>query len=237
MDRGSKARILVVDDHAMIRQAIRIACSGRPGLEVVGEAATGPEALQQNLRLRPDVVVLDLILPVLDGLEVARQLKADPSGPRILVLTAADDEDVAFEALRLGVDGYVEKTAPLEEIAGAIEAVAGGTQVFSVRAERTAHARLGELARRARETARAVRAMTRRERQVLALIAQGLSTRQIASRLKVSERTVESHIGNLYQKLGVRTRVQALYRAAGLGLVDITQVAPPQAEPEDREQA
>src|SRR6266498_4223835 len=127
----------------------------------------------------------------------------------------------ALPILRLRVSGYVEKTASVEEIADAIQAVARGELVFSKELERRAQLQLGEFARKARETARALARLTPREREVLALLAEGLSTRQIANRLGLSARTVESHIGNIYQKLDVRTRVQALYRAAGLGLVDL----------------
>jgi RNA polymerase sigma factor (sigma-70 family) len=126
-----------------------------------------------------------------------------------------------FEALRLGVSGYVEKTASVEEIADAIESVASGGLVFSKELERRAQIQLGEFAKRARETARALARLTPREREVLAVLAEGLSTRQIANRLGLSVRTVETHIGKIYEKLDVRTRVQALYRAAGLGLVDL----------------
>jgi RNA polymerase sigma factor (sigma-70 family) len=218
-DQG--VRVLVVDDHPIVRAMVRVACDDRDGLIVVGEAGDGPEALRLAADLQPDIIVLDLILPGMQGLEVAQQLIAGESAARILVLTATDDKSAVFEALRLGVSGYVEKTASVEEIADAIEAVARGELVFSKELERRAQVQLGEFARKARETARALARLTPRERQVLALLAEGLSTRQIAKRLGLSDRTVESHIGNVYQKLDVRTRVQALYRAAGLGLVDL----------------
>jgi DNA-binding NarL/FixJ family response regulator len=214
-------RVLVVDDHPMVRMMVRIACDGRNGLSIVGEAADGNEALEMAASLRPDVIVLDLILPGITGLEVAGRLGLDDSTARILVLTATDDKAAVFEALRLGVSGYIEKTASVDEIADAIQAVARGELVFSKELERRAQVQLGEFARKARETARALARLTPREREVLALLAEGLSTRQIARRLGLSDRTVESHIGNVYQKLDVRTRVQALYRAAGLGLVDL----------------
>jgi DNA-binding NarL/FixJ family response regulator len=152
---------------------------------------------------------------------VVSRLALEDGTARILVLTATDDKTAVFEALRLGVNGYVEKTATVDEIADAIEAVGRGELVFSKELERRAQVQLGEFARGARETARALAQLTPREREVLALLAEGLSTRQIATRLKLSARTVESHIGRVYEKLNVRTRVQALYRAAGLGLVDL----------------
>jgi DNA-binding NarL/FixJ family response regulator len=219
-DKTPVYSVLIVDDHPMIRDIIRIACEERPALTVVGEAGDGREAVERYLELRPDVVVLDLVMPGIEGLEVARQLReADPEA-RILILSGRDDRATIFECLRIGVRGYQEKSTPVDEIAAAIEAVAAGTRVFSVELERGALSHLGDVARQARETARAAR-LTPRERQVMQLIAQGLSTRQIASNLGVSERTAETHISNLYHKLEVRTRVQALHRAAGLGLVNL----------------
>jgi DNA-binding NarL/FixJ family response regulator len=216
-----RVRVLVVDDHPIVRAMVRLACNERDGLVVAGEAGDGHGALRLATDLQPDVIVLDIILPGMNGLEVAQQLSLDESTARILILTATDDKSAVFEALRIGVSGYIEKTAAVDEIADAIEAVARGELVFSKELERQAQVQLGEFARKARETARALARLTPRERQVLALLAEGLSTRQIAKRLGLSERTVESHIGNVYQKLDVRTRVQALYRAAGLGLVDL----------------
>jgi DNA-binding NarL/FixJ family response regulator len=218
---AKRIRVLIVDDHSMIRQVLRLACESRPGIEVVGEAGTGDEALDLANSLAPDVMVLDLTLPGMSGLEVARRLRAEGSAVKILVLTASDDKSDAFQALRVGVHGYVEKSAPIHEVAAAIEAIDSGLTVYSAQSERMAHERLGEFARKARESARAIAALTPREREVLSLIAEGYSTRQIATRLKLSERTAETHISNIYNKLGVRTRVQALYRAAGMGLVDL----------------
>jgi DNA-binding NarL/FixJ family response regulator len=124
-----------------------------------------------------------------------------------------------FEALRQGADGYIEKSGSVEDIAAAVEAVASGTQVFSIDQQRAAQAHLGDLVRRSREAARVAATLTPRERQTLDLIADGLTTRQIANRVSISQRTVETHIRNLYEKLDVRTRVQAIRRAAALNLI------------------
>jgi DNA-binding NarL/FixJ family response regulator len=219
--RAPRTRVLIVDDHPMVRDMIRLACRDKPNLEVVGEAASGPEALEACRISEPDVVVLDLILPVLDGFEVVRQLRKNGSRAKILILTNRDDQNAIFESFRLGADGFLEKTAPLDEIVSTIEAVAGGHQAFQKEHEVMAHRHLAEMARRARMAAKAASALTKRERQVLDLITEGLTTRQMASRLSLSERTVETHIANLYGKLEVKTRVQAIHRAAGLGLVDL----------------
>jgi DNA-binding NarL/FixJ family response regulator len=217
----SPVRILIVDDHPLIRQIIRLGCEGRPDLEIVGEAADGHQALAMARELQPDVVVLDLVIPGMDGFEVASRLRANGSAARILIVSAHGERGIVFEALRLGAAGFLEKTASVDEIVAAVVAVAGGTEVFSVEHERSAQARLGELARAARSAARAAATLTARERQVLQLIVEGLTSRQVATRLQLSERTVETHIANLYRKLDVRTRVQALHRAASLGLVDL----------------
>jgi len=219
---GSKTRptrVLVVDDHPMVRDMIRIGCADKPALEVIAEASSGLEALEFCRLDDPDVVVLDLILPGIDGFEVIRRLREGGSKARIFILTNRDDRDAIFEAFRLGADGFMEKTAPLDEIIRSIETIGQGRQVFRKEHERMAHHHLAEMARKARKAAKAASVLTMREREVLQLIAQGLTTRQMASRMTLSERTVETHIANLYDKLDVRTRVQAVQRAAGLGLV------------------
>jgi DNA-binding NarL/FixJ family response regulator len=146
---------------------------------------------------------------------------AEGTSARILVLTAWDDNAALFEAHRLGVQGYLEKTASLEEIGAGIQAVARGETAFGESVQHKARVQLADFARRARETAKALSTLTPREREVLGLVAEGKSTRQVATRLGLSIRTVETHISNLYQKLGVQTRVQAVYRAHDLGLVDL----------------
>jgi DNA-binding NarL/FixJ family response regulator len=220
MEAGGRApiRVIVVDDHPMVRDMVRMGCEERPGIEFLGGASDGQEALDQCRVLQPDVLILDLNLPGLDGFEVIRELRAEGNPVRILVLSGRDDREAVFEAVRLGVDGYLEKTMPVEQITAAVEAIASGAKSFSVEHERLAYSQLGHLARRARETARAASVLTKREREVLGLLTMGLTSRQMASRLGRSERTVETHISNIYQKLEVGSRVQALRRAADLGL-------------------
>lgn len=221
--KPSVTRVMIVDDHPMVRDMIRIGCEDKAAIQVIGEFGGGQDALEACRIDDPDVMVLDLILPGMDGFEVIRRLRLQGSRARILILTNRDDQDAIFESFRRGAEGFLEKTAPLDEIIRAIEAIGEGRQVFRKEHERMAHGRLAEMARRARKAAKAASVLTRRERQVLELIAEGLTTRQMASLLQLSERTVETHIANLYDKLDVKTRVQAVHRAAGLGLVDLDQ--------------
>ena len=212
-------RVLVVDDHPLIRDLIRFACQETEGLEVIGEAGSGQEALEECGRLCPDVVILDLQLPGMDGFEVARRLRKEAIPVRILVLTGSDDPYSLFECRRIGVDGYLEKTGALAEVIEAIRAVAGGDQTFNSQQERTVHKQLAELVRSTREARRVTVLLTARQLQVLELVSQGLSTRQVSSRLKISQRTAEAHIAKLYRKLGARTRLQAVTQAVRLGLL------------------
>lgn len=216
-------RVLVVEDHPVLRGVVRLACEHTPGLELAGEVGTGEEALEACRSLRPDVVVLDLALPgTLQGLDVARAVRAEGIAERILVLTGRTDEQALFDAIRAGVDGYMEKTAGVRFIADALLRVGAGERVFTPEQERVAVAELGRLARQARESSGVRATLTERELQILEQLSRGLTVKQVASRLGLSPRTVETHIGKLYRKLGVRNRVQAVSRAAALGIVELS---------------
>jgi len=186
----------------------------------VGEAGNGNAALDACARLQPDVLVLDVGLPGIDGFEVARRLKEQGSAVRILILTGMEDPSAVFESRRIGVDAFVEKQGTISDLPGAIRAVADGEWGFSPDQERRANQHLAALIKWARETSRAISSLTPRELDVLRLISEGVTTRQTAARLKLSQRTVESHISKLYSKLGVRTRVQAVVQASRLGLLE-----------------
>ncbi len=216
------ARILVVEDHPVLRGVIRLACEHAPGLQLVAEVDDGAQALEACRRDRPDVMVLDLSLPgEIQGLDVARQVRAEGIGVRILVLTGRTDDQTVFETVRAGVDGYLEKTAGVRFIAEALTRVAAGERVFSPKQERGADAELGRLARQARESSGMRSSLTDRELQILEHVSLGLTVKQVATRLGLSPRTVEAHIAKLYRKLGVRNRVQAISRAVSLGLIEI----------------
>lgn len=213
-------RIVLADDYPMLRQAIEVTISDNPDLEVVGHAGDGKRALELCGELKPDVLVLDLMLPEMDGFEVARRLKEEEPDTKILILTARIDSEALIEAMRLEVDGYLDKTVAIANMSDAIEAVANGVRLFTPEQERAAISEFGQFVRRARETSHAAATVTAREREVLELICEGLTARQMATRLQVSQRTVEAHISKLYAKLGVKTTVQAVAAGRRLGLVD-----------------
>ncbi len=219
---GGEIRVLVVEDHPVLRGVIRLACEQTPGLSIVGEAASGEEGLEAARALRPDVLVLDLSLPgELQGLDLARMVREEGTVGRVLVLTGRTDERSIFEAMRAGVDGYLEKTSGMRFIADALRRVGAGERVFTPEQERVALAELGRLAERTRRTAEVRALLTERELEILRLLAEALTVKQVASRLRISPRTVESHIAKLYRKLGARNRVQAVARATELGLVEL----------------
>lgn len=217
---GSTLKVLVVDDHPMVRRVVVMACSEDDGIEVVGEAEDGEDALAKVKQLKPDVIVLDLVLPKLDGLEVARRLRTEQSKVHILILTARDDPEAVFEAIRAGVDGFLDKGSSVEGIAESIRAVAEGRKLITPQQEARAITRLKQIVDRARENSAIHGELSAREIEVLSLIGEGLTTYQMGALLTLSARTVESHIAHIYRKLKVRTRTEALAKARRLGLFD-----------------
>jgi len=217
----SPSRVLVVEDHPVLRSVITIACDQAPDLEVIGEVDDGASALEICRRLRPDLMVLDLMLPGdIQGLEVARRVREEKLPTKILVLTARTDDETVFESVAAGVDGYLEKTAGVRSIADSLRRVASGERAFSPAHQRGAIAELGRRAHLAGERSPAVD-LTSREIEVLKQASLGLTVGQIGTRMTLSPRTVETHLANAYRKLGARNRVQALSRASNLGLIRI----------------
>jgi DNA-binding NarL/FixJ family response regulator len=214
-------RVLVVEDHPLLRSVIKIACEQTPGLEMVGELDDGSTVLEACRQLAPDVILLDLSLPgELQGLDLARAIRGEGLPVRILILTARTDQEALFESVILGVEGYLEKASGVRVIADALSRVAAGERVFSQAQMRGAVAELSRRARQARETGEPAN-LSAREVEVLEHAARGFTVGQIARRLELSPRTVETHLGNAYRKLGVGNRVQALARASELGLIQI----------------
>lgn len=219
---ASSIQVVVADDHPMHRQAIAIACEDDPDITIVAQASDGEEALRIARELEPDVLVLDLMLPKIDGFEVARRLARETSKTRILVLSSRDDSQALFAALGAGVAGYLDKTAAVEMVAEAIRGVAAGESRFTPDQQRAVFGRFGDFVRAARDRAGATARLTDREKEILAYIAEGMTTHQMARRLRLSPRTIDSHITNTYSKLNVNSRTQAARRARELGLIPST---------------
>ena len=209
---GTTIGVLIADDHPMVRRGLHSLLSTLPGIDVVGEAGNGHEVLRQAASVRPDVVVMDLRMPDLDGVETTRRLTRDHPSVAVLVLTMFDEDALISEALGAGARGYLLKGAEQNEIERAIRAVAAGDAIFSAT---VADRILGRIAPRPSRLPQ----LSPREHQVLDLIAGGLANHAIADRLHLAPKTVGNHISAVFLKLGVATRSEAiiLARDAGLG--------------------
>jgi DNA-binding NarL/FixJ family response regulator len=221
-------RVLIVDDQPLIRAGFRMILSSQPDIEVVGEAGDGAEAVRIAVSLRQagepvDIVVMDIRMPVLDGVAATRQLCADPAtAPRVVVLTTFDTDQDAFASLQAGASGFLLKTAPPEEVLAAIRVVASGDAVVAPRVTRRLLDRFaGQLSPPRTDDARLgpLGQLTDREREVMVLVAQGMSNAEIAAQLVVAEATVKAHVGRVLSKLGLRDRVQVVVMAYQTGLV------------------
>ena len=214
-------RVLVVDDQPLIRAGFHKMVEARPDLEVVGEAADGAEAVAQARRLGPDVVLMDVRMPTMDGLEATRQLAgpgvANPT--KVLILTTFDLDEYVYEALRAGASGFLLKDAPPEELAAAIRVIAAGEALLAPSVTRRLIQRFADQPPPTPTDAGALQRLTDRETEVLRLVARGLSNAQIAAELVVSETTVKSHVAHLLMKLGLHDRVQAVVLAYETGFV------------------
>ena len=209
--------VLVVDDQAMVREGLITLLDAVPDIDVVGEAADGAEAIEKAKQLRPDVVLLDVRMPVMDGLEAARHILSADGGPHVLMLTTFDLDEYVYEALRAGASGFLLKGASASDLAEAVRVVARGDALLDPSVTRRL---IEEFARLTpRRTAKSVDDLTPRETEVLALVAGGLSNNEIAAQLVVSEETVKTHVGRILMKLGLRDRTQAAVYAYENGVV------------------
>ncbi|MBW8484837.1 response regulator [Actinomadura parmotrematis] len=214
-------RVVIVDDQGMVRAGFGVLLDAQPDIEVVGEAVDGAEGLRRVAELRPDVVLMDVRMPVMDGLEATRRLLAGAAAgaPKVLMLTTFDLDDYVYEALRAGASGFLLKDASAGELADAVRIVAAGDALLSPGITKRL---IGEFARLGgpRAPARArLDALTERETEVLGLVARGLSNGEIAEALVVAEQTVKTHFGRVLMKLGLRDRPQAIVYAYEVGLV------------------
>lgn len=206
--------VLIVDDQALVRVGLRKILDSEPGMDVVGEARDGERAVDGVRRLRPDVVLMDIRMPVMDGIEATRRIVHEQPAPRVLILTTFGLDAYVYEALRAGASGFMLKDAPPEEIVAAVRIVASGEALLAPAVTRAV---IEEFARRAPAPATrqppAISHLTPRELEVLRLLVQGLSNPEICGRLVISEATAKTHVARILQKLGVRDRVQAVIYA------------------------
>ena len=214
---GPVIRVVVADDQPLVRTGLRMILGAEKDLEVVGEAADGAEAVEVCSRERPDVVLMDVRMPGMDGIDATRAVTAADDPPRVLVLTTFDLDDVVYDALRAGASGFLLKDAPEERLTTAIRVVAEGGSLFAPSVTRRL---IEEFSRRA-APAPVVRleSLTARESEVLVLVARGMSNAEIATELFLSENTVKTHVARVLMKLGLRDRVQAVVLAYESGLV------------------
>lgn len=220
---GDPVRVLLVDDQALFREALGLLLSVRHEVEVVGEAADGDEAVRRTAALRPDVVLMDLRMPVLDGIAATRRVRAEHPGVQVIALTTFDDDEDVFAALRAGAVGYLLKDVSSERLVEAIVAAARGESVLQPSVAAKVVARVAQLPDEAPATGERVQPLvvplSERELEVARLLAQGHSNREIAGALFLAEGTVKNYVTTVLAKLGVRDRTQAALRARALGLL------------------
>jgi DNA-binding NarL/FixJ family response regulator len=230
-------RVLIVDDEALLRTAFSSLIDAEDDLEVVGEASDGRQAVERARRLRPDVVVMDVRMPVMDGIEATRQITGDQitgdqntgdqdtGRPRVIILTTFDLDEYVFDALRAGASGFVLKSRPLEELLTAIRTVAAGEALLAPSVTRRLIAHFAHRVPAPSRMPPGLAELTEREREVLALVARGLSNAELGGTLHVSLPTVKTHVSRILTKLGARDRTQLVVLAYESGLV--TTVGPP----------
>jgi DNA-binding NarL/FixJ family response regulator len=209
-------RVLIADDQAMVREGFGALLNAQIDIAVVGSAADGEAAVRQARELRPDVVLMDIRMPVMDGLEATRRLQ---DGPRILILTTFDLDDYVYEALRAGASGFLLKDAPAADLITAVRVVAAGEALLAPSVTRRLIAEFAARPKADKPRPTALNALTPRETDVLRLIARGRSNTEIAAELVVAEQTVKTHVGRVLAKLGLRDRAQAVVFAYETGLV------------------
>jgi DNA-binding NarL/FixJ family response regulator len=216
---GMTIRVVVADDQGMVRSGFSVLLNAQPDIEVIGEAVNGQEAVARAAELHPDVILMDVRMPVLDGLHATREITAMPDPPKILVLTTFDLDDYVYEALRAGASGFLLKDASATELAHAVRLVAAGDALLAPGVTRRLIAEFARMGAPRAPTRKQIDGLTERESEVLALVARGMSNAEIASHLVVAEQTVKTHVGRILMKLGLRDRTQAVVLAYESGLV------------------
>jgi len=212
-------RVVIADDQGMVRSGFTTLLNSEPDIEVIGEAVNGQEAITRAIQLRPDVILMDVRMPVLDGLQATREITAMDGAPRVLVLTTFDLDDYVYQALRWGASGFLLKDASARELAEAVRVVAAGDALLSPSVTRRLIAEFARMGAPRGPSRKTLQDLTERETEVLALVARGLSNAEIAGRLVVAEQTVKTHVSRILMKLGLRDRTQAVVLAYETGLV------------------
>jgi DNA-binding NarL/FixJ family response regulator len=210
-------RVLLADDQALVRAGFRMILKAEPGIEVAGEAGDGSEAVARAQELSPDVVLMDVRMPEMNGIEATRRIVDGQAAPRVLVLTTFDLDEYVYEALRAGASGFLLKDAPEEQLIAGIRIVADGGSLFAPAVTRRMIEQFA--ARAPKQAPLGLDELTARELEVLRLVARGLSNREIAAALVVSEHTVKTHVAHVLHKLDLRDRVQAVVAAYESGVV------------------
>ena len=211
-------RVVIADDQGMVRSGFTTLLNSEPDIEVIGEAVNGQEAIARAAQLRPDVMLMDVRMPVLDGLQATREITAMPGAPKVLVLTTFDLDDYVYQALRWGASGFLLKDASARELADAVRVVAGGDALLSPGVTRRLIAEFARMGAPRGPSRDSLDGLTERECEVLALVARGLSNAEIAGRLVVAEQTIKTHVSRILMKLGLRDRTQAVVLAYETGL-------------------
>jgi DNA-binding NarL/FixJ family response regulator len=211
-------RLMLADDHRMLREGLGRSMREQ-GFDIVGEAGDGAEAVQMAMRLRPDVILMDVTMPEMDGVEACRAIRKDLAGTQVVMLTMHADQEVLASAIRAGASGYLVKDCSTEEIAAAVRMAASGETALS---PQLAASMLNEVRKWDKAAAEEERIVTKREEEVLQLIADGCSTPEVAAKLYISQKTVKNHLASIYQKLDARDRTQAELAAVRMGIVHLT---------------
>jgi len=211
-------RVVIADDQGMVRSGFSVLLNAQPDIEVIAEAVNGEEAIARAAELRPDVILMDVRMPVLDGLQATRVITAMDGAPKVLVLTTFDLDDYVYEALRSGASGFLLKDASAGELAAAVRLVAAGDALLSPGVTRRLIAEFARMGAPRSPSREHLKELTDRESEVLALVARGMSNAEIADYLIVAEQTVKTHVSRILMKLGLRDRTQAVVLAYETGL-------------------